>query len=148
MYGVGIKEDEFQLLDLREPHNCGEALNLCQKRTAGLRRAFGGIYQEATEVWDGLHPLGGMTGLHWRPGSPRPILGLRSRLSVGWKVVTAAAVPKHGLCRTIRDQPALALLALPQVTPERRQYGPVHPVGPACFKGSAPRVLIGWDNHH
>jgi GDP-D-mannose 3',5'-epimerase len=58
--GVDIKEhefaetqaDEFRLLDLREPHNCWEALNL------GSGETFDEVYQLVADMGGGLHSLG------------------------------------------------------------------------------------------
>jgi len=63
--GVDIKEhefaemqaDEFLLLDLREPHNCWEALNLGADPSTGSGQAFDEVYQLTAD-------MGGMGFIH------------------------------------------------------------------------------------
>ena len=49
--------DEFLLLDLREPHNCWEALNLGRDPSTGSGQAFDEVYQLAAD-------MGGMGFIH------------------------------------------------------------------------------------
>jgi len=63
--GVDIKEhefaetqaNEFRLLDLREAHNCWEALNLGRDPSTGSGQAFDEVYQLAAD-------MGGMGFIH------------------------------------------------------------------------------------
>jgi nucleoside-diphosphate-sugar epimerase len=63
--GVDIKEhefaptqaDEFRLLDLREAHNCWEAVNLGRDPSTGSGQAFNEVYQLAAD-------MGGMGFIH------------------------------------------------------------------------------------
>ena len=63
--GVDIKEhefaptqaDEFLLLDLREPHNCWEALNLAEGACPEPAEGFDEVYQLAAD-------MGGMGFIH------------------------------------------------------------------------------------
>jgi GDP-D-mannose 3',5'-epimerase len=55
--GPGGQADEFLLLDLREPHNCWQALSMRRDLSTGSGQAFDEVYQLAAD-------MGGMGFIH------------------------------------------------------------------------------------